>query len=454
MAITLVQFWQQESDTHEATRTAVQNDLAMAQLALTTAKATLDADVAALNKLGADIAANRAKLATTSVPSEVTALNNAIRDQIIQLRGVQGGVLDDQEGVATAQSEANAVDAALKRATGRLAESKARLAAARDADKQRQLLKSQLAAPPFDTIQADAATAAASTGATDAKAEIDTIPAALQKIAAKRHATRAARAAQLRQGVIDAENALGATLAGASGLEGDAAQKGTVFRHAEQALREYATRAKPRYDRAVAVFADLQAMKKGTKTPDLLTAQEKLDVAPSGARTTAETNAEPLDVSRNAVYTARQDLDAQIVAQIGTDVDKLATDPTVKAKRDAVTAKAGALKTAQDGFVASGDRKVLDNWQVVVQDSAWRALIDYLDATAALNDLKATVPATLASALDTAETAYAAALAAAAKAQRKADALTDVISLRVERVDASSAALSGRLLSAVRGDSF
>lgn len=89
-----------------------------------------------------------------------------------------------------------------------------------------------------------------------------------------------------------------------------------------------------------------------------------------------------------------------------------------------------------------------------MQDPAWRALIDYIDATAALTDLKTTVPATLATALDTAENVYATALAAAAKAERQADALTDVLSQRVERVDASSAALPGRLLSAVRGDSF
>jgi hypothetical protein len=247
---------------------------------------------------------------------------------------------------------------------------------------------------------------------------------------------------------------LGTTLAGTSGLSGDAAKKATDFRHAEQTLRDYAKTAKERYDRAIGVLADLQAMKKGTKTPDLFTTQEKLDVASSGARTTAETNAEPLDVDRNAVYTAQQALDAKIITQIGTDVDKLATDPALKTARDAIATKAGDLKTAQDGLVASGDKKVLDEWQAVVQDSAWRLLIDYLDAKATFTELAATAPATLATTLDTAEDAYATALAAAAKARRGADALTDVIALRVERVDASSAALPGRLLSAVRGDSF
>jgi hypothetical protein len=429
--------------------------LSAAQAALLGAKAALDADVDALKTLVAAIAANRAKLATTSVPSQVTALNNQIRDQLITQRAQQGLVLDDQEAVAAAQSDVNAAGAVVKRATARLAESAAGLTAAKDANKQRQLLRSQLAAPPFTTMQADATAALAGTAGTDAKADVDAnFPAALQKIAQKRYATRSDRAAQLRQAVADAETALGTTLASSNGLAGTAARKAVDFNRADQALRDYATTAKQRYDRAIGVLGGLQAMKNLTKKPDLLSDQEKLDVAENAARTTAETQAEPIDDARKDVDKARQVLDAQIVTQIGADVDKLATDPTVKAKRDAIAAKAAALKTAQDALTTSGDKKVLDEWEIVVQDPAWSALIDYIDATTALTNLKTTVPATLITTLDTAENAYATALAAAAKAQRQIDALTAVLAQRVERADAASAALPGRLLSAVRGDSF
>ncbi len=455
MAITLVQYWQQERDIHEAAQTAAQNDLAMSQAALVAAKTSLDTRVAALEKLSTDIATNRGKLATTSVPSQVTALNNTIRDQIVQHRTMQGAILDDQDTIASAQSDTDAATSVLKRTTTRVAASSAALTAATEASKKRQLLKSQLAAPPFDTMQADATALEASAAATDAKAQIDAnFPAPLQAIAFKRYATRAARAAQIRQTVSDAEAALGTALSTNTGLAGDAAKKATDFRHAEQALNDYGTRAKMRYDHAVAVLTDLQAIKLGTRSPDLLSVQEKLDVAPSVARTAAETNAEPLDADRKDVYTARNDLDVQTLTQIGADVDKLATDPAMKAKRDAIVAKAASLKTAQDALVTSGERKTLDEWQVVVQDAAWRALIDYYETAAALTELKATAPATLAAALDTAEDAYAVALGAAAKAQRQSDALGDVVTLRAARADASAASLSGRLLSAVRGDSF
>ncbi len=453
MAITLVQFWQQERDTHEAAQTAAQNDLTNAQIALVAAKAKLDADVAALNTLNTAIAANRAKLVTTSVPSEVTALNNAIRDQIIQQRTLQGGIMDDQDMVAWTQSDADGATAMLTRATARKADAEAKLAAANDANKQRQLLKAQLTLAPFDTLQTDAGSHGALE--TDAQAEIDgNLPAEIQHIAGLRYATRTTRDAALRKSLADAEDALGTSLAASGGFSGDAAKKHIDFNHAERALREYAAGAKRRYDRAVAVLTDLKAIKAGTKTPDLLTAQEKLDVAANAGRTTAQTNALPADTKRGTLYTARNDLDVQIATQIGTDVDKLATDPTVKTKRDAVTAAAGALKTTQDGIVASGDKKVLDEWEVVVQDSAWRTFIEYLDAKAALAELAGIAPASLGTALDTAEDAYAVALGKALKAQRTADSFADVIALRTLRADASTAALQGRLLSAVRGDSF
>ncbi|MDQ6831684.1 MAG: hypothetical protein M3081_22745 [Gemmatimonadota bacterium] len=453
MAITLVQFWQQERDIHEAAQTAAQTDLGAAQLALVAAKAKLDADVATLNALNTAIAANRAKLAVTSVPSDVTALNNTIRDQIVEQRTLQGGIMDDQDMVAWSQGGADGATATLARATARKADAEAKLAAANDANKQRQMLMAQLTLAPFDTLQTDAGSHGALE--TAAQAEIDAnLPTELQTIAGKRYATRAARAAQLKQSLSDAEDALGTSLGTTDGFAGDAAKKEIDFKHKERRLREYAAAAKQRYDRAVAVLTDLTAIKDGTKTPDLLTAQEKLDVASSAARTTAESNALPADTNRATLYTARNDLDTQIATQIGTDVDKLATDATVKAKRDAVTAAAGALKTTQDGIVASGDKAVLDQWEVVVQDTAWRTFIDYLDAKAALTELAGTAPATLASDLVTAEDAYAVALAKATKAQRAADAFADVIALRAQRADASSAALSGRLLSAVRGDSF
>ena len=455
MALTLVQFWQAERDTHVAAQTAAQDGLSMAQQALVTAKTALDADVVLLNKLNADIAANRAKLPSTSVPSELTALNMVIRDQLITQRALQGKIFDGQDAVAWQGSAASAATGTQARATSRLADSTAAHTAATDADKHRQSMKAQLTAAPLVTLQADAAAVAGGAIATDAKAEIDaSFPAALQTIAGKRYTSRTAREAALRQAVTTTETARGTTLAANNGLAGKAEQQAVAFQQAEKALRDYASAAKQRYDRSLGVITTLQAMKNGTKTPELLTAQEKADVAVNAARTASETKVEAVDGARGDVNSAEGVLDAQIITQIGTNVDKLATDATVKAKRDAIVAKVAALKTAQDTASTGGDRKTMDDWQIVVQDKAWQSLIDYLDASAALADLKTIAPATLAVTIDATEDAYASALAAAAKAQRQADALADVLALRVDRATATTAALPGRLLSAVRGDGY
>jgi len=452
---TLMQFWQQEKDTHTAAQTAAQSDLSTAQQSLVDVKAQLQKDAADLDKKNSDIAVNRAKLATSSVPSEVTALTATIRDQFIDQHRLQGAILDDQDDLAWAQAEVGRATAAVARASAKLADAAAQLKAATDADATRQTLKTKLGAPPFSTLQADATAFAGTQAATDAQAEIDaTFPADLQKIAVKRYKTRTGRAAQLRQSVIDAESALGDELAAKDGLSGETAKAALAFRRAEANLRDFVATAKQRYDRAVAVFSDLQAIKNGTKTPPLLSDQEKLDVAVSADRTTAEGNLEAVDGKLNDLYTARNALDTQILTQIGTDVDTVSTDPTVQAKRAAVTGAITALKTEKDTAVTNGDKKKVDEWEIVVRDETWRALVDYLDAKAALDELSATNPATFGTAIVGAEDAYATALAKANKAQRQADALADVVAVRGKRLDASTTAFPTRVLSATRGDSF
>jgi hypothetical protein len=119
-----------------------------------------------------------------------------------------------------------------------------------------------------------------------------------------------------------------------------------------------------------------------------------------------------------------------------------------------VTGAITALKTEKDTTVTNGDKKKVDEWEIVVRDETWRALVDYLDAKAALDELSATNPATFGTAIVGAEDAYATALAKANKAQRQADALADVVAVRGKRLDASTTAFPTRVLSATRGDSF
>ncbi len=461
MSITLVQFWQQERDIYEAEQTTAQNDVTAAQLAVTNATAKLAGDVAALDGLKRQIATARAKLVTTTVPAEVAALNDQIRNLIIQQRGMQGTVLDDHDALDWAQAGLDPATGTLSRATAKAADADAKLAAAKDANKQRQALKATLSMPPYDTLKSDATNFLGSGTVTNADLQIKAnFPQDLIDIAGTRYGTRTARVAGLRTVLSNGEDSLGTDVATDAGLDGLARQQGVAFRRAERVMREYLATAKSRYDQAVAVVQHLQAIKLDTTgaTPDLLTAAEKTAVAASADRTNAKGGAVPVDTARRALFTALDDLDAQILTQIGADVDALSTDATVKAKRDAVKTKWADLRNAETTFAqATPGKQVLDEWEAVVPDPAWQALLDYLAAKAALNELKDIVPTgagSVAEAMDNAELAYAGALANAAKARRREDYLNDVIAVRSERFDATTAAINGRLLSAVRGDSF
>src|SRR6478609_5245168 len=129
MPLTVMQHWQQERDLYEQAQTAAQNDLTGAQIALSAAKTKLTADLKTLADLGAKIQEARAKLATTTIPADVVALNTKIRDWIIQQRTAQGAVLDDQDAVDCAQSSADSSTAVLARATARLGDAESKLTA-------------------------------------------------------------------------------------------------------------------------------------------------------------------------------------------------------------------------------------------------------------------------------------------------------------------------------------
>jgi hypothetical protein len=204
------------------------------------------------------------------------------------------------------------------------------------------------------------------------------------------------------------------------------------------------------------VLGRLEAIEVDTTgtVPDVLTAAEKAQLAAQKtAGAAAEPTAETLDGDLNGVLTAQDALATQILTSIVADVDALATDPNVAAKRAAVATAVTTFKTALTAFAAA-NKSDLDQWEATIPDPAWGALLDYLGAKAALTELAGVDPAALATAMDTAENDAAAARAAAAVAQRRADYLGDAIALRQQIVDAARAALAARLLSAIRGDSY
>jgi hypothetical protein len=464
MPLTVVQFWEQECDVYAQEQTAAQSDMAAAQAALSAAKNALTADTASFANVSAQIQAARAQLATTAVPADVSALNTHIRDLIVEQRGLQGAVLDDQDAAAWAQANLGAAAATLARAGARLANAETHLVAAQAEAQQRASIATQLSTAPLDALQTDAGALLASATKTNADGAVTaSIPAELVAIASLRVTRRSQVVDDRRESVMLAENALGGEWAADGGLDGAAAKAGVAFRQADRTVREYASSAKPRLDKARAVLTALEsiALHPGLTAPLVSDAQktELTDAGALAARQTAESHAVGIDTDRQTVANAQKTLDADILTAIQTDVDTLSTDATVAAADTALGTANTTLETDQATF-AAGDKATLDDWQAIIGDGTWQTVLDYLTAVADITELKDVkiLPAgdadSLLQQLHEAETAYGDALAAAAKARRRADYLTDQIALRQERLDAATTAYSARALSAVRGDSF
>jgi hypothetical protein len=457
MADTLPQFWQQQLAVYQADQKAAQADLATAQASLQSARAKLATDQKALDKAGSDIAAARAQLAVTTVPADANALVAQITQMIIGQRALQGTVLDDKDLFADIQASLDAATATLARATSRVTSIQATIAAAQGDAAKRDIYRSAIVAAPLVTLKGDATAFLASATVTHAKSRIGkNFPGKLLAIADKEHDTRTNRVKSLQTDLSNACDALAAEQATDDGLAGAAAQKKHAFQRAQDTLANYVAVAANRFVKAKAVMAALEAIEVAppNTVSDVLTGPEQAQLTallPAGEA--AEPTAENLDTDLNGVFNADAALKSQILAAITANVDGLSTDPNINAKRTAVATAQTTFKNALAAFAAA-NKKDLDLWEAVVPDSAWKVLVDYQEALAALNDLSASDPAALAVAMDNAEADYVTALGVAAVAQRRQDYFGDAIALSQERLDAAQGTLSARMLSAVRGDSY
>ena len=302
MALTLVQYWQQQRTIYQAERTQAQSDLAAAQARFAAAGKKLDGDPGAapgplrdgdqktLANTGAAIAAKRAALAIAASPADAAQLVADLIALIITQRSQQGTVLDDLEETAAAQADADAAAAAGARAAARLAGIEAAIDEATADDDRRTKLKDAIAAPPLSTLKGDAATFKASATVTNATTRIGkNFPNELLAIADKRVDTRVNRLASLQGSINNAQDALGNEYAADAGLAGRAEQKRIAFERAQAALADYVATAASRYAQAGVVMRTLDAIETAPpgQAADILTDPEKHDVrtslAPAGA---------------------------------------------------------------------------------------------------------------------------------------------------------------------------
>lgn len=567
MALTTLQFWQQQLALCQQIQAAAQNNLTAAQWAQQAANKQLAVDLNALDKVIADIAKKQAQLAATTVPADAAALLAEITAKIIQQRGFQGKVLDDRDELDAAQISQDAANATLARIQAKLSNIQAKIDQAKIDAAQRETLKKAVTTAPLSTLKTDAAAFGNAVAANALKGLKQNFPQDIIDIAGQRYQQRTLRLSNLQAALDDAQTHLGDELGTNGGVQGVASQKLAEFQRAQDEFARYVATAANRYDKARAVMQALEAIalnpapgiltqaeydqlvldanaKPGaaaigkadpldqtvldavkTAVDDQATAAQKAalqlvaeqdlaakvlaaaqaadkaaapDATPTDvadaqdtanavvaaqaaaalaaknkgdadkaaaksaaaakvAMDTAAPKARTVGVCLDVVFQAQDGLDTQILAQIKADVDLLDSDPAIAAKRAAITLAIASYKAAIASFsaAASDNKGDLDNWQAIIPDAAWKVLLDYEEGLAALNELGTLVdPAKLIADMDAAEDDYTAALDVAEKAQRRIDGFNDAIGLRGLRLASAQAAITARLPSAIRGDSY
>jgi hypothetical protein len=463
MPTTLIAFATNEQATYTTARTIARTALTSAQAATGAAQAQLDAALVSQKALEAAIAANRARLATTSIPAEIEALVDTLTDQTVALRRQSWRVQDARDALAAARNQQAFAQARLQRAETQLKEADRKLAEAKEETARRDRWTAAAGQPPLANLRAGATAIVDGTGGStllaDARAKLTTsptrVPQELLDLAQLRHGLWRARVQADRDAVTFARDQLGAQAQADLGKPGAAQQMGITFRQDEAAFGEWVSSAQTRFDRAVSLLQSLANL--GTGVFALTEAESAMANDPTEPLATERKDAAATEA---AIYPAlttvdqrQRTLDDEILKAQAVDPNKpdVSNDGGVPAAATALGAAQGALAPLLAAFDDT-ERDVMAYWQVTLTDQTWRRLFDYLEAVAELEELKATDPAALQSAMNASEGQYGDALAAAAASGRSIAYLEDSAALREANAEASQGAAATRLMGAVRGD--
>ncbi len=424
--------------------------------AATIAARTLHGDrLAARADREAELASIRSQLAQPGLqPADAAALADDLRDGIIALRRATAEMLDAARALATA--EATLASAAQHAASTRSRHQGAvrDQAAAADRAARLQGWRDALAAPPLDTLTADAATAIAP-GAeplTAARTRIEAdVPEPLRLRAAARHARSRTRAAAELASVVAAVDQKEAAAAADGGTLGAVVPLDTAVTRTEAALGGYARYAGARHEQALAAL-------QSTLDAGPLSDDQRARLFDPGAladRTEAADRAGDLATAQAALEDAQLAIDDQRRMLVGEDIDVEIenTHPALAPLIAAVPPLQQAVTDAETAFTPAMAER-LDRWEAALPDDLWRQHVAYEDALARL---QATAvpdpdPAALDADLVAAEATWVAALLTHDGRRRTHEHLARTATRLHTQRESHQRLARADLLSAVRGD--
>ncbi|WP_143133444.1 hypothetical protein [Pseudoduganella namucuonensis] len=453
--MTLTTYWTNELSALAAVLAATQAELNTSRtgardagVALATAASKAQAAKEAVNTA-------RRKLSGAAMPADGEALLDAMRAAIAAWR--QAVADHAAQAAATQQAEARRDALQLRADTQQAAHDEASQALERETRQTVQRSAWVLAAttPPVGDLPGQAAAALTANEAAATTAVENDFPANADPDKSFLGRARARRL--LAQNVAGDAADLAAASVAASTTWSEAstrkkdlvARKQREFDAAVEHLRRFAESA----PRTIQAIADLARLATG---PSVLTAEERAELITADA--TLEGDREDALALLTTRDEAQEELqqaqaayaDALAIARIAspdkTDAQLRAADAALQTKFDAMATKASAMVAADTAMGNDADgtpRSILKIWFAAVPDALWEQLDKLDNSLAILGAAKATVPANLVTAVETAEDALAVALSAARIEARQIAAREQGLA-SLHAAASAAATLSGR----------
>lgn len=451
---TLADYVTDESAAYENARKRAADGLAPLQTAIQAARADLDELLDELVDLRADASGLREQLAAgpPAVEAEQLALELERRTQDAHEKQLE--VIDQQDELAHLDAQAAALSRHVDRAATAARAVHAHAADAADRQREQTAWATAITEAPVKDVKASAdAAKGAQKAAAKARLRGADLPNELFDRAEERWKLARSRIAAVKDSAEAADAELAKQTSAAEG-------KRRSYELARDALREFATASRQELDTAVSLLdavtaspplgPDVRKRLDGTRTrPDGSADPDAKDLFDKGKAAAAEEKARDtkladVDTARAAVDPARI---TAILANPDRDIESVAAVTTA---RQAVTAAHPASEqTAYEAVVAD-----IDAWEAAVPDATWTLFEGYEEASATLDRLAGITPADLAPAVRTAEDAYVTELKKEGKAERVRWALEAFAAIREARAAAARRSREGRLLAALRGDSW
>jgi hypothetical protein len=408
----------------------------------------------ARTKLAANRAAQlalRKSLASVATPAEAGPQGAALRELLIAEGMVGIEVRAGEERVAGAASLIESHGALVSRSVASISAATARLAWASDHQALGDRLRTEILAPPLDTIVADATAVLGGAEFTAADTRLDVLlPAELRARATARFGEAQDGVGEIGRHLATVDDVIDSQAGGAHPI--DAA---IDIAHADLTLAErdaeiYVSRSTGRLAAALASLVRVAAH--GAVTAAQAAALDATGRTDAIAAVGKEAD---LAAAVHAVDAAQRDVDDAIALALDNDPDAdPETDPAVIAARDALAAPAfqDALDDARSAY-DDASRRALDEWEIEVPPSVWVALREFVDAERTLSELGDQLArVAVVDALDAANDALAAALDISDGAERSEIQMLRQRGERRAELIAAEQTTPSRLIQYTRGD--